>query len=646
MADDIIPIDAETAAAAQQKYAKERTKRLRPDGLSQYIDLATSDKFQKFQEDPWLDPHPPNSIPPLKNGDHSRFLIIGAGFGGLLFAVRLIEAGITASDIRMVDTAGGFGGTWYWNRYPGLMCDVESYIYMPLLEEMEYMPKHKYAYGPELRGYAESIAERYQLRDKAMFRTKVDSLEWDEGGTEWVVKMAQKSTAKGEAQLTIRAHFVITATGVLSHPKISDIPGLEKFQGHSFHTSRWDYTFTGGFPSKPSLVNLKDKRVGVIGTGATAVQAIPHLAEWSKELYVFQRTPSAVDRRGNHPTDPDWWAREIQGKKGWQRQRHENFNAHISNVTPKPAVDLVSDQWSKAPSYSGLVGGPYNVTPETIPEYVAALHALDLPRQEMIRARVDEVVTDRATAEKLKAWYPSWCKRPCFHDEYLQSFNRGNVYLVDTNGKGVDQINERGISVADKMYELDVIIFSTGFRSPAVGSPAGRANMAVIGRKGRSLEQKWAEGVGTLHGVISRGFPNFFFPGPSQAAATANQLFTLDQLATHVAYIVTASAGKSGSAMQEKADTKYTFTIEPSAKAEEEWSMQIMYQAGTFATMAGCTPGYLNLEGELDRRSGMEEQMKAARASIWGKGIADYVAVIEGWRRQGDLRGLEVTAGP
>lgn len=465
-----------------------------------------------------------------------------------------------------------------------------------------------------------------------MFQVESKSATWDDEANEWIVKMLSKKTGKG---LTIRTQFLIAAGGVLNWPKIPDLPDIETFKGHSFHTSRWNYDYTGGSPILPSLSNLKDKRVGIIGTGATAVQAVPQLAKWAKELYVFQRTPSSVDYRGNHATDPENWNRDIANKEGWQQERNSNFNAHMSNVSPKPAVNMVGDRWSEAPSFSALIGGPYKVTMESIPAHIGMLHSLDLPRTNRVRARVDEIVQDRDTAQKLKAWYPTWCKRACFHDDYLPAFNQPNVTLVDTDGKGVDRLVEKGVIVGNKEYDLDLLIFSTGFRPPVIGSPGARCGMTVTGRHGESLDRKWAENVGTLHGVVSRGFPNFFFPGPIQAAAAANQNYVLGHLSTHIAYMISESVKRAGS--EQKA------VVEPSAESEEAWSMQIMMRAANFAAMGGCTPSYLNAEGASDRIP-PEERMKAAKGAIWGEGIESYMGVIKEWRQKGELEGLEVAA--
>ncbi|KAH8811538.1 monooxygenase [Xylogone sp. PMI_703] len=630
-------IDAEKFAQTERKYAEERDKRLRLEGVSQYVDLLTSEKLKRFQTDPWSTSESPQERAALKNGDHCGVLIIGCGFGGLLFAVRLIQAGIPVSQIRMVDIAGGYGGTWYWNRYPGVMCDCESYIYMPLLEEMGYMPKNRYAYGPEIRAYAEKITDKYQLRDNTLFQTKVDGFHWDDSANEWIVELTKYPGSKRESKITVHSRFTMIAPGVLNNPKMAHLPGVDEFQGPIFHTSRWDYSITGGSPTDPSLTKLKDKRVGIIGTGATAVQSVPHLAEWSKELYIFQRTPSAVDRRDNYPTDPKVWAEEIANKKGWFKERAENFNAHISNVVPKPAVNLVNDSWSNIPAFSALVGGPVTVTPEAIPEFITSLHTLDFPRQERVRERVDEIVKDKNTAAKLKPWYPSWCKRPCFHDEYLQTFNRDNVHLVDTAGKGVTSISENGILAEGRLYELDIIIFSTGFRPPPIGTPASRANIEVTGRNGRNLNQKFEEDVGTLHGIITRDFPNLFFFGP-QAAATANFTFVLDVVATHAAYIINASAKKLFNK-----NGNYNFIVEPTLEAEERWTAEVVARAACLAGASGCTPSYFNNEGETDRIQGMEERIKAAKGAIWGRGIAEYDSVIGKWRNEGKLEGLEIT---
>lgn len=374
----------------------------------------------------------------------------------------------------------------------------------------------------------------------------------------------------------------------------------------------------------------------MIGTGATAVQAIPQVAEWAKELIVFQRTPSSVDVRGQHLTDTSKWTDEVAFKKGWQRERLANFDSVISNGEPAEGKDLIKDGWSNLRTYHALIGGPSRgiIPYEKIPEEVGKLHQMDVERTNRVRARVDQEVHHKTTAGNLKAWYPTWCKRPCFHDDYLPAFNRPNVRLVDTDGKGVERITEHGLVVNGQEYPVDLLILSTGFRGPGngSGSPASRSNLAVTGRDGKSMDDKWIDHTATLHGVVSHDFPNFFYPGPSQLAATANQMQMTEQAATHVAYII---------AEAEKVAKTEKFSVEPSVEAEEGWTGLIMRGAGNFAALVGCTPSYLTGEGVNERKS-IEEQMKAARGSIWPEGMGSFIEVIEGWRTKGGLEGIEV----
>lgn len=616
--------------SVQDRYIQERNKRLRSDGTAQFIDITYGEKYKHLADDIWAADGTTHPRLTLQDGVHTKVMVVGGGFGGLTFAARLIQAGIRPDDIVVVESGGGFGGTWYWNRYPGLMCDVESYIYMPLLAETEYMPKHKYSYGPELRAYSNTIAEHFGFRDRGAFQQQVKSLDWDDAGRYWRIKVCDLVT---NSIVEVTADFVQISPGLLHRPKLVNMLGVDEFKGHSFHTSRWDYDFTGGSPEDPSLTKLKDKRVGVIGTGATAIQAVPHLAKWAKELFVFQRTPSSVDTRGQRPTDPKWFADMTRGDPDWQSNRNKNFNAFIHNAEPLPRVNLVNDGWSTSPSYSALVGSPKTITMDDIGDYVAKLHALDMPRTERIRARIDTIVHDHAKAQSLKAWYPTWCKRPCFHDDYLPTFNQANVTLVDTDGKGVEQITETGVVANGQQYDLDCIVFGTGFNLEGSKSPGQRAGIKVFGRKGMSLDIKWAEDLATLHGLLTHDFPNLFFSGPSQATASANFTSTLDTLAQHSTYIITEAL--------KKADPGQKVVIEPSKEAEEAWTRQIMSGAMIFAATSGCTPSYLNGEGAADNMSD-EQKMKAAKGAMWSRGFNDFVELLQAWREKGDLPGLEI----
>jgi cation diffusion facilitator CzcD-associated flavoprotein CzcO len=511
------------------RYDEERAKRLRDDGINQYVDISLSKQHANFLDDPWVDPATVKDVQTMFPDNRCHMLILGAGWGGLLYAIRMVEAGVSPQDIRIIDTAGGFGGTWYWNRYPGLACDIESYCYLPLLEETGYMPKHRYASGEEIRSYANLAAEKWGLVDSAVFQCKAEKLVWDDMAKGWNVDLVQRREGEEAHTLHIRANFVATVNGVLNWPKLPGIPGLNDYKGDIFHSSRWNYVLTGGSPADASLVNLQDKRVAIIGTGATAIQIIPHLARWAKHLYVIQRTPAAIDDLDQRETDPEWFRTKVATSKGWQRERLKNLHQHLT-TEKQPEINLVHDGWTKAVGMCAIAGnaaGPR--TMEELPAYMEKLHALDTPRQERIRRRVEEVVKDPIIAKKLQAWYPTWCKRPVFNHEYLEAFNRDNVTLVDTNGKGPDRLTADSIVADGHAWPVDIIICATGFRAPFTGSPAQKANMTILGANDISMNEEWARtGPSTQHGVLDTNFPNLFSParGKDQIAQTTCSTLT------------------------------------------------------------------------------------------------------------------------
>ena len=490
--------------ALRKKYREERDKRIRPEGNDQYQEMAGG--YAHYLEDPYV---APVEREPLT--DEVDVVIIGGGFGGLLAGARLRQAGV--DDIRIIEKGGDFGGTWYWNRYPGAMCDVESYIYLPLLEEVGYVPKEKYTHAPEILDHSRAIGETFDLYRNACFQTEVTELRWDDDDDRWVVH-----TNRGDA---MRARFVCMASGPLHRPKLPGIPGIEEFKGHTFHTSRWDYDYTGG-DSDGNLVGLKGKRVGIIGTGATAVQCVPHLGEAADQLYVFQRTPSSIDVRANRPTDPEWAA---SLGPGWQKNRMDNFNTLVSGGFA--SEDLVNDGWTDIIGKLLLMiqkGAAGEMTAESL---ARTMEMADFEKMEQIRSRVDELVADEQTAEALKPYYRQFCKRPCFHDEYLDTFNRPNVTLVDTNGRGVDRLTEHGIVANGVEYEIDCLIFATGFE---VGTAfTRRAGCELYGRGGLSLSEKWADGTSTFHGMHVRGFPNLFIFSIVQSGFSVNFPHMLDE---------------------------------------------------------------------------------------------------------------------
>src|SRR5262245_3346909 len=545
------------------RYRAERDKRLRADANDQYVNVTG--QFAHYLEDPYVKPGFARA--PLF--DEVEVVVIGGGFGGLLAGARLRQAGF--QDIRLIEKGGDFGGTWYWNRYPGAMCDVESYIYLPLLEEVGYVPKEKYTHAPEILKHSAAIGRRFDLYRNACFQTEVTELRWDEAAARWIV-----STNRGDK---MKARFIVMSNGPLNRPKLPGLPGIESYKGHSFHTSRWDYGYTGG-DSDGNLTGLRGKRVAMIGTGATAVQCIPHVGEAAEHLYVFQRTPSSIDVRANRDTDPSW-AKSLQD--GWHKHRMDNFNILVSGGFQEE--DLVMDGWTDI--IRKLLVMMQTEKPAGEAHDVAkTMELADFEKMNQIRARVDSIIQDPATAEALKPWYRQFCKRPCFHDEYLQTFNRPNVTLVDTRGKGVERITEKGIVFDGVEYPVDCIIYATGFE---VGTDyARRAGYEMFGRDGLALTEKWSSGMRTLHGMQSRGFPNLFIMGPQQGAFTVNYPHLLDEQAKHITYI-----------LKHAVDNKLR-TFEASEEAETQWVDTII----AFSRMGrdfleSCTPGYYNNEGNL-----------------------------------------------
>ncbi len=599
MADGDLGFDPE---ALREKYRIERDRRIRADGTAQYVE--TTGAFAQYLDDPWADPD--FTREPIVEA--VEVVIAGGGFGGLLTAARLREEGV--DDFRIIERAGDFGGTWYWNRYPGAACDTEAYIYMPLLEETGYIPTEKYAKAPELYEHCRRIGRHFDLYPRAVFQTAIQEIRWDEASDRWTV-----TTDRGDA---FTARFVVMAGGTtLGRPKLPGVPGVGTFKGHTFHTSRWDYGYTGG-DSSGGMTGLQDKRVGVIGTGATAVQCVPHLGEWAKELYVFQRTPSSVDVRGNRPTDPAWAA---SLKPGWHRERMDNFSTIISGGDFE--VDLVNDGWTDLIGNILLSARRRAKAGEVVEDPEALVQLADYQKMEQVRARIDAIVKDRASAEALKPWYNQFCKRPCFHDDYLPTFNRPNVRLVDTKGKGVERITETGVVVEGREYALDCLIYATGFE---VGVDYLRSTgFEVYGRGGQSLTGKWKDGASTLHSMMTRGFPNAFVLSTLQSGQSANFQHILDEKAKHIAHIIA------------QARTRGIKALEPTAEAEQDWVDTIVKLAvGRQPFLQECTPGYYNNEGgELD--------MRVARNNQYWRGPIAFIRLLDRWRADGSMPGLELT---
>lgn len=570
------------------RYAQERAKRLRftadPSNEPQL-----KDAFARFDRDDYADP----GLSRAAVREDVDAVIVGGGLGGLLMAARLREAGI--GSLRIIEKAGDFGGTWYWNRYPGAACDIESYLYLPLLERTGYMPSQRYAPGEEIRQYLVRLAKEAGLYDTALFQTLATEAHWDEARRRWIVR-----TDRGDE---IAARFLISCTGVLSNPKLPHIPGIGDFKGHAFHTARWDYAYTGG-DQTGGLTGLAGKAVGVIGTGSSAIQVIPAIAPWCGHLHVFQRTPSSIDVRANRPTDPAWY-RSLT--PGWQQARQDNFTGVLSGL--RDIGDLVQDGWTDiALEVSAPVGE--NATPDEA--QIAGLR-----KMEKTRRRIDSIVRDPATAEALKPYYHYFCKRPAFHDEYLDAFNRPNVTLVDTAGRGVEKITADGVVVGGRPVALDCIIFATGF--DFLMEYDRESGLSLHGRNGVALADHWREGPRTLYGMQTDGFPNLFFLRLAQAGHAANYTQTADEQTAHIGFIV-AECLRRG-----------TETVEASPAAVDAWVDEVIEKAAPRqAFLETCTPGHYNYEGQTGRKR------FALLNELYGGGAVAYFDLLRDLRARRD----------
>jgi cation diffusion facilitator CzcD-associated flavoprotein CzcO len=587
--------------AVHAKYLEERDKRL-IEGRAAIRDLTTDTSFSKYREDPFTPFVHRNGL-----SDEVDVVIIGAGVAGLVAGAELRKAGLRR--IRLIDQAGGVGGTWYWNRYPGVMCDVESYIYMPMLEDLNYVPKNRYAFGDEIRAHLEAIADKYDLIENSLFHTGVISSTWDERTCRWVLL-----TDRGDE---IRARYLVMAVGILNLMKMPDIPGMELFKGKSFHTARWDYDYTGG-DLHGNLTNLADKVVGIMGTGASAIQAIAPLAESSKHLYVFQRTPNAVGVRGNRPTSEEF-VKSLH--PGWQRERMYNFQSILDGRPVE--VDMINDGWTR---HTAKVWNPRMEPGMSLEEFILKAETEDFLIMEEHRSRIDEIVSDPRTAEILKPYYRYLCKRPCFHDEYLPAFNRENVTLIDCPS-GIERVTEQGLICNGEKFELDCLIYATGFEAEMTPLPR-RVGHAVTGRNGTRLADKWEPGAASLHGMMSSGFPNMFImPSPGQQAVVGVNITLISvEGAEHI--------GATVKMLEERGIRLF----DVNSQSETEYVEQIV---GSFvdasSVMAACTPSRINFEGNPSSFN--------PRSGSWGGGRGDFFGffkMLTDWRAQGDFVGLDL----
>ncbi|WP_077148101.1 NAD(P)/FAD-dependent oxidoreductase [Sphingopyxis sp. KK2] len=599
MLDDLQAMPEPDLEWAREKYKAERDRRSGKSNRSAYRTPGSGIAIDL------RDTYRPRIEREVRN-EQVDAVIIGAGFAGLIVAIEMKKCGI--GPIRIIDTAGDFGGVWYWNRYPGAQCDVESYIYLPFLEETGYIPKEKYSHQPEILEHAQRLGRHFDLYDDALFHTGVTDVRWSDSDR-WTV-----TTDRGD---TIRSNFVVMAGGGQDQPRLPDLPGLDEFSGHVFHSCRWDYDYSGGSHAG-DCAGLEGKRVAVVGTGASAVQLVPYIARSADHLYVLQRTPVVVGERLNKPTDPAWAA---SLEPGWQDRRMLNYSTLV--LGGQQDEDLVDDGWTHATAeLASVYGGDKSDSGVSADEAAEAAERADLRYMEKIRARVDRVVTKREKAALLKPWYRYFCKRPTFNDLYLPAFNRDNVELLDVSGPaGLERLTKAGFVVDGAEYPADAIIFASGFASDL----SERKGYELTGRGGISLRDHWQEGARSLHGVLVHNFPNLFLMGTVHVGLTINYTEMMMRQGRHIARTIELLRARGFD------------EIEATAGAEDAYVEEIVAgREADVAFHASCTPGYFNNEGMPVKRG------KGLTDTVYAGGLFAWVAMVTDWRETQDFAGAEL----
>ena len=597
------PLDTEhyDPEAVRAKYLAERDKRLVA-GRADIRDLRHDEYFAKYRDDPFT---PATERDPVV--DEVDVVILGGGIAGVTTGAHLRQAGI--ERIRIIDQAGGIGGTWYWNRYPGVMCDVESYIYMPMLEEIGYVPSQRYAFGEEILRHLEAVAEHYDLVDDALFHTGVTRAEWRE-----------EESRLADPHRPRRRHHVPLVRAGARHPQPDEaacpqrhgglrrplLPhgalGLRLHRRRPPGPAREPEGQDGGADRHRCLGHPVPASAGRIGQAGLRLPAHP-----------------LGHRRAGQP--PDRRRLRATLEPGWQRARNDNFQAIMLG---RPAeVDQIDDGWTH---HYAVVNNPPRRKGMSLTEFIENAEAMDYEIMDEHRRRVDALVEDPDTAEILKPYYRYICKRPCFHDEYLSAYNSPNVTLIDCPA-GMERITEAGPLVNGQEYAVDCIVYGTGFE-PERTPLYRRAGHDIVGRDGVTLAEKWADGAASLYGIMSRGFPNLFLmPAPTQqAVVTVNYT----QLAVAGAEFVTGAISLLRKQGVEAFDV--------SAQAEEAWTQKIVdsYVAGT-TVMAACTPSRINNEGHPETIN--------PRDGNYGGGFGDwfgYRDLLERWVADGRFEGLEL----
>ncbi|MBB4858440.1 cyclohexanone monooxygenase [Novosphingobium chloroacetimidivorans] len=593
--------------ALKAKYAAERDKRMPSKVGGNYAAPEDHLVHDTREHDPFTPVVPRDAV-----DEDIEVAILGAGWTGVLAGFHLTRAGIT--DFRHIEHAGGFGGTWYWNRYPGIQCDNDAYCYLPLLEEMGTLPSKKFADGKEIYDYIQTIVDKFEFRDKALLHTEITAIQWDES-----IKRYRIATNRGD---TIRAQHVIMCGGTLSTPKFPSMPGLHKFKGKMFHTSRWDFEYTGGEWGNPVLDKLADKRVAILGTGATSIQAVPYLGKYAKQLYVIQRTPSSVDERPNPPTDQEWAA---SLKPGWQAERQTNFLRAANEIIPPGDKDLICDIWTEINRNLNAELEEDGWPQIDFNEFMQRREVMDFRVMERLRKRVESIVEDPETAEALKPYYRFMCKRPLSNNDYYPTFNRPNVKLIDVSKTaGLEAMTENGFIQDGQEYEIDCMIFASGFE---VTSDLKRrwGIEQIEGRDGVSIYDHWADGPLTLNGNMTHHFPNMYFTGYIQGGLNGNTTVQFGEQARHAAWIIAQAHNRGIKA------------VEPTREGMEAYVKEFREKELDLSMVLNeCTPSYFTNDGD-----------KAAKWFLfrgWGPGWDDWQRKIESWRQAGDMPGMRLDA--
>jgi len=463
-------------------------------------------------------------------------VVVGAGFSGMYLLHRLREMNLSAV---VFETGTDVGGTWYWNRYPGARVDVESLAYSYSFSEdleQEYEWQERYPTQPEILRYARHVADRFDLRRDIFFETRVREAAYEERSGTWLVR-----TERGDA---VTARFLVMATGCLSSSKLPEIPGLDSFEGATYHTAHWPH----------ESVDFTGLRVGIIGTGSSAVQSIPVIAEQAADLTVFQRTPAYSLPARNRGLRPDEIADMKANYRAFRQAQKESGFGVPTPITTTSALE-VSDEERDAVFEGAWESGSLVNLLTAYADLSINQEANDTAKR-FIHRKIHQIVEDPRTAADLCPEYPVGTKRPCLDTGYYEAYNRGNVHLVNLRRTPLVEITRKGIRTSDEEYAFDAIVYATGFDAMT----GALTNVDIRGRGGASLKEEWSAGPRTYLGISSAGFPNMFMiTGPGSPSVLSNMVVSIEQ---HVDWVVDAI---------EHLDQRGLLTIEPTPEAQDAW---------------------------------------------------------------------------